>query len=170
VVTHDPICWIKFPDQTGTSTYAINGHDITYDSNGYDVAYLDLSMYSQQDIHAKEGIAPISERARSDSYLCKNNPNVGDHILILGYPVYGTPISWERFFSSNPIEVTATEGIVSGMDGIYYTTSAKIDHGNSGGLAIDEANDCYFGIPTWDVSGGFESLGRILPASIFLHY
>lgn len=170
VVTHNPICWVKFPDQTGVSTYSVNYGNITPDSNGYDVAYLDLSLYSQQDIHASEGIAPISERARSDSYLCKNNPSIGDHILILGYPVYGTPISLSRLYSSNPMEVTATEGIISGKDGIYYTTSAKIDSGNSGGLAIDAQNDCYFGIPTWNESGNFESLGRILPASTFLHY
>ena len=163
-------CWIKFPDQTGVSTYNVRPQSITYDSSGYDVAYLDLSEYSQQDIHTSEGIAPISERARSDSYLCKNNPSVGDHILILGYPVYGTPISLSRLYSSNPIEVTATEGIISGKDGIYFTTSAKIDSGNSGGLSIDAQNDCYFGIPTWNESGNFESLGRILPASTFLHY
>ncbi len=168
VVTHNPICWIKFPDQTGVSTYTVNPQNITDDSSGYDVAHLDLSLYSQQDIHAKEGIAPISARARRDSYLCKNDLNIGDSILILGYPVYGTPISLSRFYSSNPIEVTVTEGIVSGKDGIYYTTSAKIDSGNSGGLAIDAQNDCYFGIPTWNESGNFESLGRILPASTFL--
>ncbi len=158
-------CWIKFPDQTGASTYTVSPQSITHDSGGYDVAYLNLSMYSQNDIHAKEGISSISNRARSDSYLCKNAPNVGDHILILGYPVYGTPISLSRLYSQNPIEVTATEGVISGKDGIYYTTSAKIDSGNSGGLAIDETNDCYFGIPTWNKSGNFESLGRILPAS-----
>jgi hypothetical protein len=90
-------------------------------------------------------------------------------MVILGYPVYGTGAgTYTSVFST--IEITATEGIISGMDEIYYTTSAKIDHGNSGGLAIDENNDCYIGIPTAAIEGQIESLGRILPSSSFLSY
>lgn len=82
---------------------------------------------------------------------CTSTPEVGDSIVILGYPSIGSQT-----------DITATQGIISGYDGEYYITSAGIDHGNSGGAAIDEKNNCYLGIPTWAKAGSFESLGRIL--------
>lgn len=72
--------------------------------------------------------------------------------MVLGYPSYGTDY----------LEITAIEGIVSGYDGEYYTTSAKIEQGNSGGVAISQKGNCYLGIPTAVKLGVFESLGRIL--------
>jgi hypothetical protein len=83
--------------------------------------------------------------------LCSSRASIGQRLVILGYPATG---SLE--------DITATEGIVSGYDGVYYTTSAKIESGNSGGLAISLENNCYLGIPTATVAGNYESLGRIL--------
>ncbi len=85
----------------------------------------------------------------------------GDKIVILGYPDYG---GIQPPFNPSP---TVTEGIISGKDDIYYTTSAKMDPGNSGGVAIEEKNDCYIGIPTSSYIGEMDSLGRILPVSTF---
>lgn len=80
--------------------------------------------------------------------------NVGDRVLVLGYPSIGSKTS-----------LTATEGIVSGEDGDYYVTSAKVDRGNSGGAAILVKDSCYLGIPSASVVGQIESLARILKAS-----
>jgi hypothetical protein len=44
-------------------------------------------------------------------------------------------------------------------------TSAKVDHGSSGGLAVDE-NGCMIGIPSMISSDGHESLGVIISNSI----
>jgi hypothetical protein len=173
-------CTIKFPDDSWS--YFISAQDssrnISYDTNNYDVAYLtfpaDQTQYMTQDVKYGFYALTLDTRARNNDYLCSNSLAIGDPVVIIGYPAYGGS---NAIFNANgngdnstPVEVTATEGIISGKSGIYYTTSAKIDSGNSGGLAIDETNDCYFGIPTWDESGNFESLGRILPASTFLHY
>jgi len=61
--------------------------------------------------------------------------------------------------------LTVTDGIVSGIEytayGAVYKTSAKIDRGNSGGLAIDNNSKCGIGIPTWATSGAFDGLGYI---------
>jgi len=57
--------------------------------------------------------------------------------------------------------ITATEGIISGFAADYYVTSAKIDHGNSGGAAIEVQRDCYLGIPTYTQTD-IESLARVL--------
>ena len=79
---------------------------------------------------------------------------VGDNVAIIGYPAIGSKT-----------DVTVTRGIISGTDGDYYVTDAKIDHGNSGGVAILLKDDCYLGIPSASVVGQIESLGRILSAS-----
>lgn len=89
-------------------------------------------------------------RAVVRSY-CAADPVSGDRIVILGYPLIG---------SSG--DVTATEGIISGFEGEYYITSAKIEQGNSGGAALLLKDNCYLGIPSFVRSGGLESLGRIL--------
>jgi len=178
-------CSAKFPDDNGNYIYTKNNPigggtnfpdygTLTVDSNGNDVAYISgmhwvhvFSASSSASVSDQTTTPPsvsLSNRSKNSSFACSNKENTGNSVLILGYPVYGSQIN--EYGSQT--EPTATEGIISGIDGIYYTTSAKIDHGNSGGLAIDETNDCYAGIPTWNESGSFESLGRILPSSTFL--
>ena len=54
------------------------------------------------------------------------------------------------------------DGVVSSFAGNgLILTSAKIDHGNSGGLAVDR-NGCFMGIPSAANKGEFESLGIII--------
>ena len=57
-----------------------------------------------------------------------------------------------------------TEGIISGFDEVFYTTSAKIEKGNSGGAAVSAERDCFLGMPTLVFAGKIESIARILPA------
>jgi hypothetical protein len=134
---------------------------ILFTADESDVAYL-----SGFNLMSSDYVPPLSlqDRAKSGSFACRGEPSIGDPLVILGFPVYGTAVAMPAT-SNNPIEITATEGIISGMAAGYYTTSAKIDHGNSGGLAIDTTNDCYLGIPTASYTGSIESLGRILPVS-----
>lgn len=77
--------------------------------------------------------------------------NIGTKVLVLGYPKIGTQTG-----------ITATEGIISGIEDYYFVTSAKVDEGSSGGAAISTENNCYIGIPTMAEVGEIESLGRIL--------
>lgn len=80
-------------------------------------------------------------------------PALGDPVAVFGYPAIGGD------------SLTMTEGILSGTEyaqGVrYFKTSAKIDHGNSGGLALKRTG-CLLGVPTFVRSGSLESLGRIL--------
>ena len=75
---------------------------------------------------------------------------LGSKLVVVGYPVTGGS------------SVTLTEGIVSGFNGEYIKTSAKIEQGNSGGGAFLIPSGCWVGIPTASVVGELESLGRIL--------
>lgn len=172
-------CDFAFPDDKyvfySVRTADVPAHDglpdnpvigqIQYTADGNDIAY--LSGFKEYN-NGYNYTPPLSvqQRAKDGSFACKSTPSIGDPLVILGYPVYGSGVT--SVFSK--IEITATEGIVSGNDSGYYTTSAKIDHGNSGGLAIDTTNDCYMGIPTASYTGSIESLGRILPVSYVVKY
>lgn len=81
---------------------------------------------------------------------CTNKAQLGDEILILGYPGIG-----------DQSDVTVTDGIISGYDGDYYITSAKVEHGDSGGAAISVKDNCYLGIPSFVDVGSLESLARV---------
>jgi hypothetical protein len=87
--------------------------------------------------------------------------NIGDPILILGYPSYGGET------------LTVTNGIISGsLNEYYFKTDAKIDEGNSGApVLLDDPNkDCYIGIATFLIKGGSESLGYILKTKYIKGY
>jgi len=90
-------------------------------------------------------------------FACDNEPEIGDKIVVLGYPGIGSNKG-----------ITVTEGIISGYEGDYYVTSAKIDHGNSGGIAVSVKEDCVVGMPSASVGGDLESLGRILSTKAML--
>lgn len=109
---------------------------------GFDAAFVTLSI----------GEVPTNVLNNTTQYsICTIAPEIGEEVLVLGYPKIGSTES-----------VTGTEGIISGYDGNYFITSAKISKGNSGGAAISVKNNCYFGIPTLVKADEVESLGRIL--------
>lgn len=124
--------------------------------NGEKYRVLTENFYSKKDgtDHAAFYLSNVSTYVKNladDHSYCTKDPEIGDKIVILGYPGVGS--------SSG---ITATEGIISGYEGDYYVTSAKIEHGNSGGVAILIKDNCFVGIPTASVAGSLESLGRIL--------
>ena len=159
-------CTVYLP---GGHTYSISRNDI-FDVNGASGngdstnQTIDGQLYSVPPIDAGyfkiENPDSYITQIASQPKVCSTPPRIGDSVVILGYPAIGSDSG-----------VTATEGIVSGIEANDYVTSAKVEHGNSGGLAVDEKNDCYIGIPTYAVSGEIESLARILDyKKIFLNY
>ena len=122
-----------------------------YDTNYPDV---DVALVHAQNVTDKFGAFPVPFCAPADI-------KTGNPITLFGYPNFG----------GNTL--TVTDGIISGTLqtkwGPKYKTSAKIDFGNSGGLAVDNKHRCVIGIPTWTRFGGElgqslgtgESLGQI---------
>ncbi|MBP6926105.1 MAG: trypsin-like peptidase domain-containing protein [Candidatus Pacebacteria bacterium] len=135
-------CAIKFPNDA--AVYNIGVADITLSTKGSDMATIATTSI------------PTSIGGKTKRNYCASIPDVGSTIVILGYPSIGSNV-----------DVTATEGIVSGYEGSYYVTSAKVEHGNSGGAAIDLTNNCYLGIPTFVQTGQIESLARVLKWQAF---
>ncbi|KKP33246.1 MAG: hypothetical protein A2312_00370 [Candidatus Staskawiczbacteria bacterium RIFOXYB2_FULL_32_9] len=97
----------------------------------------------------------IKNLSAVDFLRCKNKALIGDAVAIIGYPGIGSKV-----------DITVTKGIISGYEGDYYITDAKVEHGNSGGVAILLKDNCYLGIPTYAISGEVETLARILDQSI----
>ncbi len=133
------ICRVKLPNDSNTfiGQKFMGGGAI-------DIGLIDIN-------NPDEYIKNLTSISNSPLNFCRQKPSLGDSVLILGYPSIGSQT-----------DITATEGIVSGFDGNYFITSAKIEHGDSGGVAILPKGDCYLGIPTGVVAGELESLGRIL--------
>lgn len=135
-------CSINFP--SNANTYTIGIDDITLSLNGSDMANIKVNSI------------PTTLGGNTVRSYCNKIPDIGDQIVILGYPSIG-----------GAIDITATEGIISGYENNYYVTSAKVEQGNSGGSAIDLQNNCYLGIPTFVQAGQIESLARILKWQAF---
>jgi len=119
-----------------------------------DIGYLTVTLPS----HIEKNEVLFARMMSKHNYCKSNSIFVGDSIVILGYPSYGP----KYYYGQQP---TATEGIISGRDGNYYTTSAKIEKGNSGGIAIHIENNCLLGIPSAVKIGAYENLGYILDIS-----
>lgn len=141
-----------YPDYTNSSSYLV------FQSNGFQepIAGADVAFVAPElvdDPHAGT-TAELAEYALSSASIsfCQNQ-KVGDHLSVLGYPAIGGET------------LTVTDGIISGFDtedGFQFiTTSAKIDHGNSGGIAIEDSG-CVLGIPTYIEADSTGSIGRIL--------
>ena len=132
------LCRIWFPD---TSSPLISIKARINPASDQDFAIIDIPYPNQQ----------LGSVIKNTSDFCMKKPSIGDQVVILGYPGIGSQT-----------DITVTEGIISGYDGDYFITSAKVEQGNSGGAAILVKDNCYLGIPTFVATGVLESLARIL--------
>ncbi|HFC76869.1 MAG TPA: hypothetical protein ENJ27_01425 [Candidatus Moranbacteria bacterium] len=132
-------CDIKFPNSE--NIFSVVPKDIEISVSEYDWGTLTINNPDKN----------LEEVASYPLQFCEQKPSLGDTVVVLGYPEIGSTNS-----------VTATEGIISGFDGNYFITSAKVEQGNSGGAAILSKDNCLLGIPTYASLGQVESLARIL--------
>ncbi len=140
-------CTVKLPDDPTTLTlFSKNSEIVALPNYEKDLGFLVIKNPTEYMTNL------IKTDRQNPHYPCMSKPELGDAIIILGYPSIG---------SQN--DITVTEGIISGYEGDFYITTAKIEHGNSGGAAILTKNGgCYLGIPTFAITGEVESLARIL--------
>jgi type II secretory pathway pseudopilin PulG len=132
-----------------------------------DSAFIPIELDPSINPHVES--APLSMLNYKISSLkkCQTKMPIGSPVVLIGYPIYGRKIvddsgGWVGY------KVT-TDGIISGYDdflsGKYgnYFVSAKIDSGNSGGIAFskDENGLCVLGIPTWLTVGNYETQGIV---------
>lgn len=152
--------WLPNDPNLITSLNTNVNSSITYGSNGYDYAGIKIN---NPDDYIKSMKTAIHERLNGKTGYCyKDYPNdilLGDELIVLGYPAIGSA-------ASQTFVLKLTHGYISGNDGDYYLTDAKIEEGNSGGLAVLIKHDCFIGIPTFKTFPGptGETLGGILKA------
>ncbi|MBU1630175.1 serine protease [Patescibacteria group bacterium] len=142
VINGATYCFAAFPGDS--QYYYIGSENFVFDNSPQDWAYLFVTDPSSS----------LFANAAQWSFCQENQLSIGDKIMILGYPSNGSQSS-----------ITVTQGIISGYESEYFVTDGKIDHGNSGGAAIQVESNCYFGIPTAANVGEIESYGRILAAN-----
>lgn len=135
-------------------------------SDKYDLAYLRINDVFVDDQGKRHGSLPrtfqtiFGEETDYDD-ICRLNGTLrlGDPVRIFGYPQ-----------TSGGMNLTVTDGVISSLlsDGTILT-SAKVDAGNSGGLAVDRKG-CMVGIPTAVTEGKYQNLGVITPLSKVLEF
>ena len=159
-------------DSETLGMYSLNGTAVTFNKNT-DTAALPLG-------NVVSSVAPsLSSYNYSLSSLrkCPSTISLGSPVVIIGFPAYAkrdTEVILPTIGSVKTIFRTVTNGIVSGYDTSLvvpkgtlkepnFFISAKIDSGNSGGIAIAKDSDglCVLGIPTWLTVGNYETQGLV---------
>ncbi len=160
VVVHGNQCVIAVPNPDGGFYYYDSFALIPNDNLDFAVFFLPDESKAGMKFGAI-GDSPSASTLtwiKNYKYCTPDDVQIGDKVYILGYPAIGGET------------LTMTEGIISGYEGNYYKTSAKIDHGNSGGIAVLGKKNCYLGIPTMAQVGDIESLGYILDLTYMEKY
>ncbi len=129
-------------------------------SEQYDIAMLKIDMAYTDSDGKVWGVFPKSFVAYQRPEICHDyEPKLEDDVRIFGYPV-----------ASGGLNLTITNGIISSFSEYNeILTSAKIDSGNSGGLAVNK-DGCMLGIPSAVLTGEYENLGVIIPNSTILEF
>lgn len=167
--TPDEGCLITLPDQySGQPKEIYWARPIVYPtlSEQYDLAYLQIYDVFTDENWETYGVYPKNFQTifgEPDKYdkICISSSLVklGDPIKIYGYPL-----------TSGGLHLTVTEGIVSALpDYGLILTSAKVDEGNSGGLAADRKG-CMVGIPSAISEGEYQNLGVIISTELILDF
>lgn len=106
---------------------------------------------------------------------CSVKMPLGSPVVLIGFPAFSETTSFlPGVGTARQTSQTITNGIISAHDRsdteplgpllyVNYFVSAKIDSGNSGGIALAKDNDglCILGIPTWLTVGNYETQGLV---------
>lgn len=155
-------CLVTIPDESNGSPdemYWATPIIIPGISDTYDIAFMEIHDVYTSDEGEKRGRYPNTFSSFWDSpkyeQVCSGtnlDVHLGDKVKVLGYPS-----------TSGGLSLTITEGIISAVDEDgRFLTSAKIDSGNSGGLAVSEIG-CITGMPIAVREGDYQNLGQIIP-------
>ena len=159
-----PVCLVILPDpSTGAPSEIYSAYPIVISeiSEQYDLAFVQIHDVFIDDEGVAHGDYPKVFPAYDDTQYCKNeNVILGEPVKIYGYPAI-----------SGGYALTITDGVVSSLlvdEGLIFT-SAKISHGNSGGLAVDQYG-CRIGIPVMVNGDENESLGIIISNDLIFEF
>ena len=135
-------------------------------SDIYDLAYLEIyDVFVDEEDGEVYGKYPrtfpsvFAIEHKHDDICQFRSPKLGDPVRIFGYPQ-----------TSGGFYLTVTDGVISSFsDEGVILTSAKIDEGNSGGLAVDQKG-CMVGVPVAISEGRYQNLGVIISTDLILEF
>jgi len=125
--------------------------------NDFEPNETSLSFFDSTGIDLASAIIPnpddnmLAVTKKAGVRVCDSGAEFGDLVVILGYPGIGAKDG-----------LTVTGGMISGYDNGHFITDAKVEQGNSGGVAVLVKDNCFLGIPTFVKYGELESLARIM--------
>ncbi len=155
-------CMVTLPDSQGKVKEIYYGEPIiiTGLSQDYDLAFIRITGAYTDDKGVTYGKYPNKFPSFFTDGCENDDVKLGEKVRVFGYPA----------ISGGGYYLTITDGIVSSLpnDGTIVT-SAKVDHGDSGGLAVDE-NGCMMGIPAMISSDKSESLGVIISNNVISEF
>jgi len=159
VIANSTYCLVILPDEkTGQPAEMYKAEPIIIPdlSEEYDLAGLAINDSFTDEDGKTWGTYPTVFSSFVTSNNCSSySPRLGEDVIIYGYPV-----------TSGGYNLTITDGVISSFnDDGTILTSAKIDSGNSGGLAINK-NGCFVGVPSAVINGNYQNLGVIIPQSL----
>ena len=146
-------CLVTLPNSQGATKDEYSGEPIIIPaiSKEYDLAFIKIDGPYTDKYGVDHGPYPTTFPDYPD-FGCENDAvTLGEAVTVFGYPE----------ISDNGNALTITTGVVSSLPGDgTIITSAKVAHGDSGGLAVDE-NGCMIGVPSMVSADEDESLGII---------
>ena len=106
---------------------------------------------------------------------CPEEIPLNSPVVIIGFPAFTTKYSTETSKKTGwgDTSRTVTNGVISAYDTDVqineklpyrnYFVSAKMDSGNSGGVALSKVDNklCLLGLPTWVNTGNYDNQGLV---------
>lgn len=161
-------CLVILPNpQSGASEEIYWGEPVVIPtlSDNFDLAFLkiyDVFTDEEGNVYGEypRTFPSLLESVPIDICTAKPQLSLGEEVRVYGYPQ-----------ASGGYNLTVTEGVVSAFfdEEGYILTSAKVDAGNSGGLAIDE-DGCWIGVPSAIQFGEYQNLGVILSSDTVIEF
>jgi Tfp pilus assembly major pilin PilA len=170
-------CLVVAEDLNGKTLGAFSaGPTISNWNNIADEAVLDLRVWDKMP-NLGSGYTMLSIRdlnyGISSLPTCPESMPVGSPVAIVGYPAFSEQqLIINGVSQGTELSRIVSDGIISGYDTMVlfqklpyknYFISAKIDSGNSGGMAFSKNENglCDLGIPTWLITGNYETQGLV---------
>jgi len=169
-------CYVSVQD-TSTNTNQSGKYQVDKSSTFSWNSFTDTSVLKIVSLAGWEKIStPISNLNYMISFLhkCPVKMQLGSPVVIIGFPAFSQKEVLVNGHISSQSSRTITNGIISAHDTSLqqpigslpypnYYISAKIDSGNSGGVAFskDKNGLCVLGLPTWLTVGNFETQGIV---------
>lgn len=174
VVKDQKSCALYIPGKGNQSIgfFALEGTVYTFNNNT-DTAIVTIgSPLSENNIPKESYNFSLSSLRK-----CPSSIPIGTPVVLIGFPTFAkrdAKLTIPKFGTLDETYRSVTNGIISGYDtskvsprgplaNQNFFISAKIDAGNSGGIALakDSGGLCVLGVPTWLSVGTYENQGLV---------